>query len=294
MSCSLNNFYAAVGIKKQNFHRKVNQEMKKADQFEQLHRIVSQVRSNHPRMSVRKIHGKLKPEFIGRDQFIAYCREQGWMIKIKRNYRRTTHSVTTRFTNLIANKWVTGVNQVWVSDITYIDHRDRFCYATFITDLYSRKIIGYSLSSTLRTIDTTLPALQMALKNRKGQQLSGLIFHSDGGGQYYEQSFIALLKENGITSSMAYSVYENAHAESLNGIIKNEYLHHYTYTSKTQVQRILNKVIYLYNNDRPHGNLKMKTPNEIELKKFSFKVKISSYNKRKLNYVTPSKTVINI
>lgn len=292
MSCSLNMFYSAIGIKKQNFHRKLNQQMKKAERFDQLHKIVSQVRSDHPRMSVRKIHGKLKPEFIGRDQFIAYCREQGWMIKRKRNYRRTTHSITQRFANLIANKWVTGVNQVWVSDITYIEYCGHFCYATFITDAYSRKIIGYSLSTNLRTVNTTLPALQMALKDRAGEKLEGLIFHSDGGGQYYEKSFTALLRSKDITSSMAYSVYENAHAESLNGIIKNEYLYHYTYSNKTQVQKILNKVIYLYNNDRPHGNLKMKTPNEIEQKKISFKVKISSYTARKINYVTPLKTVI--
>jgi transposase InsO family protein len=267
--------------------------MKKADQFNRLEHLMSQIRRDHPRMSALKIYSKMEQDFMGRDQFLTYCREQGWMLRRKRNYRRTTHSVNKRFPNLIANKWVTGVNQVWVSDITYIGYSNRFSYATFITDLYSRKIIGYSLSSSLRTTDTSLPALQMSLKDRAGEKLEGLIFHSDGGGQYYEKSFTTQLRSKGVISSMAYSVYENAHAESLNGIIKNEYLYHYTYSSKTQVQRILNKVIYLYNNDRPHGNLKMRTPNEIELKKFSLKVKVSSYTSRKFNYVTPSKTVIN-
>jgi len=292
MSASLNRFYSAVGIKKQNFHRKLNQEMNKADQFEQLQRIISQIRKDHPSMSVRKIYCKLKLDFMGRDQFIAYCRDRGWMQRKRPNYRRTTHSVTYRFPNLIANKWVTGVNQVWVSDITYIEHSNRFSYATFITDLYSRKIIGYSLSSCLRTLDTTMPALQMALKARNSRQLNGLIFHSDGGGQYYEKSFINLLRVKGVASSMAYSVYENAHAESINGIIKNEYLHHYTYSNISQVHTKLNKAIYLYNHERPHGNLKMKTPNETELKNNSFKVKVSSYTANKINCVTPSKTVI--
>jgi len=294
MSCSLNSFYGAVGIKKQNFHRKLNQEMKKADRVEQLQRVIFQIRTDHPRMSVRKMYRKLKLEFMGRDQFIAYCREQGWMHRKPRNYRRTTHSVTYRFPNLIANKWVTGVNQVWVSDITYIDYDDRFCYATFITDLYSRKIVGYSLSTNLTTVHTTLPALQMALNTRKGQPLKGLLFHSDGGGQYYEKTFTALLRNQGITSSMAYSVYENAHAESLNGIIKNEYLSCYTYSSLTQVKRKLFQAVHLYNQERPHGKLNMRTPNETEQKKISFNVKISNYTTRKFNYVTPAKVVINI
>lgn len=294
MSCSLNRFYTAIGIKKQNFHRKLNQEMKKADQLEQLQRIIAQIRRDHPRMSVRKLYSKLKLGFMGRDQFITYCREQGWMQQKPRNYHRTTHSVTYRFPNLIANKWVTGVNQVWVSDITYFEYADRFCYATFITDLYSRRIIGYSVSTSLATVHTSLPALQMALNTRKGQPLKGLIFHSDGGGQYYEKTFIALLRSHEITSSMAYSVYENAHAESINGILKNEYLSCYIYASFEQVRRKLSQVVYLYNQDRPHGKLNMRTPNETELKKFSFKVKISSYTTSKFYHVTPTKVVINI
>lgn len=278
MRVSLNTFYSAVGIKKQNFHRKLNQELRKADQYEQLHRIVSQIRDDHPVMSVRKIYHKINPDFMGRDQFIAYCRDQDWLVAKRRNYRRTTHSIKYRFSNLVADKWVTGVNQVWVSDITYIEVADRFCYATFIMDLYSRKVIGYSLSSSLRTMDTTLPALKMALKNRNGQKLTGLIFHSDGGGQYYEKAFTRLLTKKGIASSMAYSVYENAHAESINGIIKNEYLKHYLYHDKNQLKRILLKAINLYNHDRPHGKLKMKTPKEVELTAESFKFKISAFN----------------
>lgn len=287
MRVSLNTFYSTVGIKKQNFHRKLNQELRKAEQYEQLDRIVSQIRADHPAMSVRKIYHKINPDFMGRDQFIAYCRAQGWLLNKRRNYRRTTYSVKYRFSNLIAGKWVTAVNQVWVSDITYIEVGDRFCYATFIMDLYSRKIIGYSLSSSLRTIDTTFPALKMALKNRNGQKLTRLIFHSDGGGQYYEKAFTTLLTEKGIASSMAYSVYENAHAESINGIIKNEYLKHYAYQSKTELKRILLKAINLYNNERPHGKLRMKTPKELEFTTESFKFKISSYNAKLNECVTP-------
>jgi transposase InsO family protein len=287
MSVSLNTFYSAVGIKKQNFHRKFDNELRKAEQFEQLHRIISQIRADHPVMSVRKMYHKINPDFMGRDQFIAYCRDQGWLLTRGRNYCRTTYSVKYRFSNLVADKWVTGVNQVWVSDITYIEVADRFCYATFIMDLYSRKVIGYSLSSSLRTINTTFPALEMALKNRNGQELTGLIFHSDGGGQYYEKTFTTLLAEKGIASSMAYSVYENAHAESINGIIKNEYLKHYLYGNEAQLKRILQKAISLYNNERPHGKLKMKTPKEIELTTESFKFKISSYNTKQNDCVTP-------
>lgn len=268
--------------------------MKKAEQLEQLHYLIAQIRKDHPRMSVKKLYSKMQVGFMGRDQFLSYCKEQGWMQSKPRNHRRTTHSVTYRFPNLIAAKWVTDVNQVWVSDITYLECGDRFCYATFITDLYSRRIIGYSLSTNLTTINTTLPALKRALNTRKSVRLSDLIFHSDGGGQYYEKTFTALLRKHQITSSMAYSVYENPHAESLNGIIKNEYLYCYQYSSMSQLKQKLSKVIHLYNKERPHGKLNMKTPIETELIKTSFKVKVSSYTTKNYNQVTPTKGVINI
>ena len=112
---------------------------------------------------------------------------------IKRAFHKTTNSLgVTRFENLIIDFKLTGVNQVWASDITYYRIGERFYYLTFILDLYSRFIVGYTVSVGMLTEQTTIPALNMALKLREPTQ--GLIFHSDGGGQYYCKKFLAITK----------------------------------------------------------------------------------------------------
>src|SRR6185369_4092064 len=113
---------------------------------------------------------------------------KGFKLKLKRNPQRTTNSLgVTRFKNHLQAKELTGINQAWVSDITYYRIANKFYYLTFIMDQYSRLIVGYSASKTLCTCDTTVPALKMAKRSRKGAALDGLILHSDGGGQYYSK-----------------------------------------------------------------------------------------------------------
>jgi len=293
MKVSLNRFYGALGEHKQNFHRRLNRTMQLRDEQAQLDRVIAQIRRDHPAMSARKMYSMIHPDCMGRDQFISYCRQQGWMLERQRNYKRTTFS-GMRYENLIAGRRVTAVNQVWASDITYVEVLGDFHYVTFITDLYSRRIIGWSVSNTLRTVDTTYPALEQALKVRSGMGLDGLIFHSDGGGQYYEKTFTKLLQEQSIKSSMAYSVYENAHAECINGIIKNEYLKFMTFNDIQTLKESIRTAVFRYNYKRPHGNLAMKTPIQIERSKPEHVLKIHNFKLSNLLTNHAQKVVITI
>jgi transposase InsO family protein len=201
---------------------------------------------------------------MGRDKFEQFCYLYGFKLAIKRAFYKTTNSLgVTRFENLIAGFELTGVNQVWASDITYYRIGERFYYITFILDLYSRFIVGYAVSIGMLTDQTTIPALNMALKQRQPEQ--GLIFHSDGGGQYYCKKFLAITKSNLIENSMCESVYENAHAERINGTVKNDYLIYYAPQDYKQLVTLTDKAVKMYNYFRPHSALGNSSPATYEL-----------------------------
>ena len=205
----------------------------------------------------------LQPAAIGRDRFEAFCFGRGFKVERKRSYRRTTNSWgVTRFDNLIEGRELTRVNQVWVSDITYYELEHQTCFLTFIIDLYSRRIIGHSVSDSLRTEDTTLPALQQAIRQRK--PLPGLIIHSDGGGQYYCKEFLALTRSHQMRNSMCDTVEGNAHAERLNGTIKNDYVIPYGPKTLPQLRAAVAKAVSMYNHHRPHQALGCLSPSTFE------------------------------
>jgi len=193
--------------------------------------------------------------------------DSGYRLKQLRNYRITTNSLgVTRFPNLIKDREVTGVNQVFVSDITYYDMGSRTCYLTFIMDLFNREIVGWLKSDNLRTESTTIPALHKLVNVRGRANISGAILHSDGGGQYYCKEFKALTKDLNMVNSMTEEkVYENAHAERLNGIIKNNYLYPYGPTNMSSLKRLLDKAVLMYNTGKPHRALGKLSP--VEFKK---------------------------
>lgn len=201
---------------------------------------------------------------MGRDSFEKFCAENGLKVRKNKNFRVTTNSKgVTRFENLIENIEVTAVNQVFVSDITYYEMNNRFYYLTFIMDLYNREIVGYSVGENLRTENTVIPAIHMLTRKRGSDYLKKAILHSDGGGQYYSDMTKSVLADLEMRSSMTQeSVYENAHAERLNGIIKNNYLYPYNPSSLKELKSKLKKAVWLYNNDKPHSSLKGKTPVE--------------------------------
>jgi len=252
----MNPIYRTLGISKQNFHQRLEEKMKKQDEKYQILKLIREVREDHPAMSPRYMYKLIQPEYMGRDKFEAFCYENGFRVRRPKNYRRTTDSRgVTRFDNLLLHHELTGIAQVLVSDITYYEIGFKFYYLTFIMDLYSRKIKGYSASESLQTINTTIPALNMVIKETNEEQLKGTIIHSDGGGQYYCKEFRKIIKQNDMRSSMGESVYENAHAERLNGIIKNSYLKLYNPQNYKELTKQLKRAVDKYNQEKPHSAL---------------------------------------
>lgn len=243
----------------------LNLRQRQKDEVEQLKRFIEDIRNDHPTMGLRDLYFKIKPDFMGRDKFEEFCKHTGYMIRNKKNYSKTTDSSgVKRFPNLIKDLKITRINQVWQSDITYYEVGNRFYYLTFILDAYSRRILGYSISNRLLTKNTTLPALKMARKTRREHSLDGLIFHSDGGGQYYAKEFLKVTSDAGIINSMCKNAYENGKAERLNGIIKNNYLKHRFINSFEKLVKEVDRSIQIYNHDKPHIALKRKSPIQFE------------------------------
>ncbi len=251
-----------LDISKQSFHQMFKRRRYLYDEQEQLVPLINEIRRDHPRMSARDIYLKLKPSFMGRDQFERFCMDSGYRLKRLRNYRVTTNSLgVTRFSNKIQGLEVTRVNQVFVSDITYFDIGSDTYYLTLIMDLYTREIVGWSASESLRTEDTTIPALHRLIRERGKVNLDGAILHSDGGGQYYCNDFKSLTNDlNMINSMTEEKVYENTHAERLNGTVKNNYLYHYGPKDIKSLRRLLDKTVLMYNTGKPHKALKKLTP----------------------------------
>jgi len=250
-------------MSKQSFHQKLNRQLVLLEEKGQLLLLVRQIREDHPRMSSRQMYRLLRPVHLGRDRFEAFCFECGFKVSIKRNFHKTTNSLgVTRFENLLTHYELKSINQVWVSDITYYRIGEKFYYLTFFLDLYSRVIVGHSVSDNLSTKGTTIPAAKVALKARNIKP--GLIIHSDGGGQYYCKEWLDLTRHHKIQNSMCESPYENAHAERINGIIKNDYLAGYSPASLDQLVTMTMKAVEKYNIEKPHGALGNLSPYQYE------------------------------
>lgn len=258
----MNKLYRAIGTSKQNMHQRLDRDTNQLEERGQLREVVVKVREDHPGMGAESLYMKLKPKTMGRDRFYTWYRENGLTIKPRKNWRRTTDSSgVIRFKNLVEGIQLTGVNQVWVSDITYYEIDNEFYYLTLVMDQYSRRIKGYHASRSLRTDHTTIPALKMAMKHL--QPGDKPIIHSDGGGQYYSKSFRSLIQGK-LISSMGKSAYENPHAERLNRTVKNSYLIPYRPANLEQLKASLEKTHRMYNEGKPHKSLKGLSPSKFE------------------------------
>ncbi|MCD7977403.1 MAG: IS3 family transposase [Tannerellaceae bacterium] len=250
-----------------DFHRQAIQEM--------ILYYVRQVREDFPRMGYLKLYEKSKwffqDEFtLGRDAFYHLLRERGLMLKLKKRKARTTDSSHRffRYKNLVKDFTATAPCRLWVADITYIRLEDGFCYLSLVTDGFSRKIVGWRLSDSLKYVHTR-KALEMAIEEagKEKHSLVGLIHHSDRGVQYAYPDYTDLLCAHRCRISMTQSgdPLENALAERMNGILKQEWLHCHHFTCIEQAQIAVEKAIRLYNTQRPHAALGMKTPQMVHL-----------------------------
>lgn len=230
------------------------------------------------RWGVRKLHNLLNEELqcvnikIGRDKLFDLLRENNMLVrKRKRKFFTTnSHHWLRKYDNLIVDKSITAPNQLWVSDITYVKiSDDNALYLYLITDGYSQKIVGWSLSDDLKA-DSAVVALKMAIKNNKGKFLN-LIHHSDRGVQYCSHKYVEILKNENVRISMTSpgSPQENAIAERLNGILKEEWLNDLNLKSLSSGRKKLNEIVKIYNTYRPHQSLNYDTPENIHDKGFS-------------------------
>ena len=229
--------------------------------------MVRQQRSKMPMIGGKKLHWLLSDNIrkldiaIGRDKFFGILRKQGLLVKRRKRYAVTTNS-RHRFrvyTNLIKDIVVNERNRVYVSDITYLRLQEGFCYLALVTDVYSRKIVGYDVSQSL-SLDGALRAMKNALSGV--EEMTGLIHHSDRGLQYCSNEYVAMLCKHKISISMGENgnPYDNAIAERVNGILKTEFLLDETFADFYSAQRAVNEAIETYNNVRPHLSLNYLTP----------------------------------
>jgi len=231
----------------------------------QVLKLIYSIREDHPSMGMRDLYFKILPESMGRDAFESFCKLNNLWSKKPKNYRRTTDSSgVIRFDNLLQTMTINSIDQAWQSDITYYEINSTFYYITFIIDSYSRRIVGYNTSKRLNTEQTTLPALQMALKTRKNKNMEGLVFHSDGGGQYYSKAFLDITSKQKMRNSMCEYAWENGKAERINGTIKNNYLTHRKIENFEDLVKEVDRSVLLYNSEKPHIALNRKSPTTYE------------------------------
>jgi len=257
------------GIDRQVYYRKIKRRIIKKDKAQLVVDMVLEIRAQMPRIGSKKLcyllNQDLKTLKIGRDKFIDILRANHLLILPKRSYHITTnsHHRFRRHKNQLLDLQINKPEQVWVSDITYIGKREKPCYLSLITDAYSKKIVGYNVSDNLNT-ESSLVALRLAVKQRKNKGIP-LIHHSDRGLQYCSNEYQKILNKNEIQPSMTQNSdpYENAVAERINGILKQEFYIDKYNKDLPVMKKIIKETVDIYNGKRPHISNHMLTPNQM-------------------------------
>jgi putative transposase len=260
------------GVSRQAYYQNNWEVISSTIEQEMILQQVRQIRKNHRRMGTRKLYELLQPFMlendlkIGRDALFNLLSDNHLLVRKRKRKIQTTNSYHRfrKYPNLIKEFIPTDINQLWVSDITYWKLKDEHLYISLITDAYSHKIVGHHVGETMETMES-LQALQMALSAFGAESHLNLIHHSDRGIQYCSQAYVKLLQDYHIKISMTENgdPLENAIAERVNGIIKEEYLDTYEIETLQQATPLLSQVVELYNNERPHMSIGNFTPEEI-------------------------------
>ena len=273
-------------MSRQVYYRSKKARLYKQNIAQQVVDLVREKRIRMPRLGTRKLYflleDQLKELKVGRDKLFRILKANHLLIVPKKSYHITTdsHHRFRKHKNKVCNVKIHGPEQVWVSDITYVGKRTNPSYLALITDAYSKKIVGFNVSNSL-SVDGSLDALDMALKSRKHQD-QPLIHHSDRGLQYCSNDYQELLSKNGIKTSMTekYDPYENAVAERVNGILKQEFdIAKYDLNIKDKLV-LIKQAILIYNNERPHLSNYMLTPSQMHKQN---KLEMKTYKSKKLN-----------
>jgi putative transposase len=261
------------GISRQAYYADRGRQQRRRDQADRIVKQVQTQRLRQPRLGTRKLHHLLSPQWqasglrIGRDALFDLLRQRHLLVPMKRAYHKTTNS-HHRF-HRHPNRLKAGPDQViaeaseqvWVADITYLPMAQSHAYLSLVTDAYSRKIVGWHVHDSLHA-EPVSRALKRALKERRTRQR--LVHHSDRGIQYCANEYQGLHVRHHLSCSMTdgYDCYQNALAERVNGILKGELLLQKP-TDLEQARRMVRESVAIYNGERPHLSLKMKTPDEV-------------------------------
>lgn len=264
---SLARLCSHVGMSRQNYYaaRRLRKRREIDEDF--VVAMVRQERQMQPRLGGRKLLHLLRPELleanveIGRDRFFELLAEHDLLVAPKPGQPRTTnsrHSLPV-FRNLLAEAQIMAPNEAWVCDLTYIRTDEGFMYAALITDAFSRKIVGAYIGDTLESVGC-MKALDQALASLPEGKHP--IHHSDRGCQYCCHAYVEKLQECGLPISMTEIMhcYENAMAERVNGILKQEYCLDATFCTKSQARKAFDQAVWLYNHRRPHLSLGYQFP----------------------------------
>ena len=258
-----------LGVSRQAVYQAEKRHIEREAKLQEAKAMVLRVRARMPRLGTRKLHYLLKESFaasgvkLGRDALFSLLRREHLLIKRKKNYTKTTNSKhwLKKHPNLLKEGRPQTPEQVFVSDITYVKTHNQTCYVSLVTDAFSRKIMGFNVSKDLGA-ESTVKALDVAIKNKESN--INTIHHSDRGLQYASSIYQQRLASAGMIPSMTdgYDCYQNALAERINGILKQEFM---VATCKNfeELKTLVKESIKIYNSERPHLSLEMKTPNDI-------------------------------
>ena len=248
-------------ISRQAVYQKRQRDSRTQAQVLDLLPRVRALRQLMPRVGTRKLLKHLGEPGVGRDKFFEILCTHGLLVKRRRRYAITTDSThgLPVYPNLMPDAVVDAPNRVWVADQTYIRLRHGFCYLSLVTDLYTRKIVGYDVDATLEA-QGAVKALEMAFSSTAN--VHGLLHHSDQGKQYASHQYTSVLKDHGCRISMSARRRpdQNAVAERVNGILKSEFYLDATFSSIEDVRTAVTQSIHIYNNIRLHTSLGMTTP----------------------------------
>ncbi|MGR5299396.1 IS3 family transposase [Vibrio mediterranei] len=261
-----------LGISRQSVYQRERRAEQRQMVLKPVKQMILDIRRYMPRLGTRKLYYLLKPKLrklgikLGRDALFNYLRDEQLLVRPKRSFIKTTNSRhwMKKHPNLLKEYEPRNPEEVLVSDITYLQSEEGVHYLSLVTDAYSRKIMGYELSNEMKATDV-VQALDMAIKNR--QYHCSSIHHSDRGLQYCSSVYQEKLKAGDLKSSMTdgYDCYQNALAERVNGILKQEFLLNRC-KGLDELKYLVKESITIYNSMRPHLSLGMKTPNEVHEK----------------------------
>lgn len=231
-------------------------------------KLIHPIRTKMTVLGAKKLHEKLREDLLsnnikmGRDAFISFLRQRGLLVRKTKSFHITTNSKHYYYTspNRIKDLTLEHSEQAWVSDITYIKIENQHAYLALVTDAYSKRIMGWSLDDNMK-VELVKDALRMAVANRQHQHQT-IIHHSDRGIQYCCPDFSQFAESQGmlLSTTQQYDPYENAIAERINGILKYEFGLKRTLPNLAVARKMVKEAVEIYNKERPHWSLDLKTP----------------------------------